>query len=113
MSSTVTLITRISDDRPGEAIAWKSEPDSEVETQGRVEFIDVAPGRGTGVRLTLRYTPPAGLAGRAIAKILQREPNLQARRDLRRFKMLMETGEVATNASPSARKSEIPTQPRI
>jgi uncharacterized membrane protein len=97
----------------GEAIGWKSEPDSQIETQGHVEFIDIAPGRGTGVRLTMRYSPPAGLPGRAIAKILQREPNVQARRDLRRFKMLQETGEIATNASPSARKSESPKQATI
>ena len=46
-------------------------------------------------------TRPRACRARAIAKILQREPNVQARRDLRRFKQLMETGEVATNASPS------------
>ena len=113
LGSSVEVITRITDDHPGEVIAWKSEPDSQVETEGRVDFIEIAPGRGTGVRLTMRYTPPAGLPGRAIAKLLQREPNVQARRDLRRFKMLQETGEVATNASPSARKSETPTQPRV
>ena len=113
LGSTVELVTRITDDRPGEAIGWKSEPESQIETEGHVEFIDVAPGRGTGVRLTMRYTPPAGLAGRAIAKVLQREPNVQARRDLRRFKMLQETGEVATNASPSGRKSDTPTEPRM
>jgi uncharacterized membrane protein len=113
LGSTVELVTSVTEDRPGQAIAWKSAPESEIETDGRVEFFEVAPGRGTGVRLTLRYDPPAGLAGRAIAKILQREPNVQARRDLRRFKMLMETGEIATNASPSARKSETPTQATI
>jgi uncharacterized membrane protein len=113
LGSSVDVITRITDDRPGEAIGWKSEPDSQIETEGRVEFIDIAPGRGTGVRLTMHYTPPAGLPGRAMAKFLQREPNLQARRDLRRFKMLQETGEIATNASPSARKSETPTQAKI
>lgn len=113
LGSSVEVITRITTDRPGEAIGWKSEPDSQIETEGHVEFIDIAPGRGTGVRLTMRYTPPAGLPGRAIAKILQREPNVQARRDLRRFKMLQETGEIATNASPSARKSETPKQATI
>jgi len=113
LGSAVELITRITEDNPGEAIAWKSEPESQVQTEGRVEFLDLAPGRGTAVRLTLKYDPPAGLPGRAIAKILQREPNVQARRDLRRFKMLMETGEVATNASPSARKSETPTEATI
>ncbi len=45
--------------------------------------------------------------------MLQREPGIQARRDLRRFKQLMETGEVTTNASPSARKSENPAQAHI
>lgn len=113
LGSSVEVITRIINDRPGQSIGWKSEPDSQIETEGHVEFIDIAPGRGTGVRLTMRYTPPAGLPGRAIAKVLQREPNVQARRDLRRFKMLQETGEVATNASPSARKSETPKQATI
>jgi uncharacterized membrane protein len=110
--STVELKTRITEDRPGELIAWKSEPESEIETEGRVEFFDVAPGRGTGVRLTMRYDPPGGLAGRAVAKLLQREPNVQARRDLRRFKMLMETGEIATNAGPSGRDVSV-TEPQI
>jgi len=113
LGSTVELITRITEDRPGEAIGWKSEPDSQIETEGLVEFMEISPGRGTAVRLTMRYSPPAGLPGRAIAKLLQREPNVQARRDLRRFKMLQETGEIATNASPSARKSENPRQATI
>jgi uncharacterized membrane protein len=110
--STVDLVTRITDDRPGEAIAWESEPESDIQTKGRVEFFDVAPGRGTGVRLTMRYDPPGGLAGRTIAKVMQREPNVQARRDLRRFKQLIETGEVATNAGPSGRDEPV-TQAKI
>jgi uncharacterized membrane protein len=113
LGATVELVTRITEDRPGEAIGWKSEPESEIQTEGHVEFFDVAPGRGTGVRLTLRYDPPGGLSGRAVAKLLQREPNVQARRDVRRFKMLMETGEIASNASPSARKSETPTEATV
>jgi uncharacterized membrane protein len=65
------------------------------------------------VRLVMRYSPPGGTAGKGLAKLLQREPRIQARRDLRRFKQLMETGEVATNASPSGRATESPTEPRI
>jgi len=113
LGSTVEVITRITEDVPNEMIAWKSEPDSQIQTEGRVELFEVAPGRGTALRLTIKYDPPAGLPGRAVAKVLQREPNAQARRDLRRFKQLLETGEVATNASPSGRKSETPTQPKI
>ena len=108
MGATVQVITRIVEDIPGETIAWISEPDSQIETDGRVEFADAPPGRGTYVRLLIRYKPPAGSLGRAIAKVMQREPNVQARRDLRRFKQLMETGEVATNASPSSRKADNP-----
>ena len=111
--ATVSVKTRIVEDTPGKTIAWVSEPDSQIAHEGRVEFADAPPGRGTYVRLLLRYTPPAGELGRLVAKVLQREPNVQARRDLRRFKQLMETGEVPVNASPSGRKSESPTEARI
>jgi uncharacterized membrane protein len=107
LGATVELVTTMTEDRPGDAIAWKSEPESQIQTEGRVEFVDMAPDRGTGVRLTMKYDAPGGLPGRAIAKILQREPNLQARRDLRRFKQLIETGEIATNAGPSGRQEPV------
>jgi uncharacterized membrane protein len=113
MGATVQVITRIVEDVPGETIAWVSEPESQIETDGRVEFADAPPGRGTYVRLLIRYKPPAGALGRVVAKVMQREPNVQARRDLRRFKQLMETGEIPVNASPSGRKSESPTEARI
>jgi len=111
--TTVDLVTRITEDDPGKAIAWESDQRSDIRTNGRVEFIDAAPGRGTMVRLTMKYDPPGGIVGQGIARLLQREPNVQARRDLRRFKQLMETGEVTTNASPLGRKSETPTESRI
>ena len=107
LGAGVELVTRIVEDTPGEVIAWKSEPESQIESEGRVEFLASPPGRGTAVRLTMRYTPPGGQPGRAVAKLLQREPNVQARRDLRRFKQLMETGEIATNAGPSGRNEPV------
>lgn len=112
LGSSVELVTRVTEEIPGDLIAWKSEPDSQIRTEGRVELFEIAPKRGTAVRLTMIYDPPAGLPGRAIAKILQREPNVQARRDLRRFKQLIETGEVATNAGPSGREEPV-NQPKI
>lgn len=111
--TTVEVVTRLVEDVPGKRLAWESEPDSEIETAGIVELTDAPPERGTYVRLLMSYDPPGGVLGRGIAKLLQREPSLQARRDLRRFKQLMETGEITTNASPSARKSESPTESRI
>ena len=110
---TVELVTTIIEDKPGERLSWESEPESEIDTAGILELTDAPADRGTYVRLLMSYDPPGGAIGRGIAKLLQREPSLQARRDLRRFKQLMETGEVAKNASPSARKSESPTEARI
>lgn len=109
----VELVTSIVEDEPGQRIAWESEEGSDIDTAGVVELTDAPGDRGTYVRLLMSYDPPGGAIGRGIAKLLQREPSLQARRDLRRFKQLMETGEVTTNASPSARKSESPTEARI
>lgn len=110
---TVELITEITHDVPGERIAWRSTPESPIETAGEVMFKDSAPGRGTVVTLVMTYDPPGGAMGKLAAKMFQREPAIQARRDLRRFKQLLETGEVTVNASPSARKFESPTEARI
>ena len=62
-----------------------------------------APGdRGTRVSLRMSYDAPGGPLGRAAAKLSLREPEVQARHDLKRFKMLMETGEIATSAHTRA-----------
>jgi uncharacterized membrane protein len=81
----------------GTSIAWTSSDGADVDNSGRVEFED-AGARGTIVTATINYDPPVGSIGKVIAKMFQREPFIQARRDLRRFKQLMETGEIATNA---------------
>jgi len=94
---TVEWDSVVTDEVDGEYIAWASEPGADVDNSGRVDFRD-AGARGTVVTATLLYDPPAGVVGKLIAKLFQREPAIQARRDLRRFKQLMETGEVATAA---------------
>jgi uncharacterized membrane protein len=107
---TVEWDSIVTDDEPGRLIAWQSVEGADVRNSGRVEFLDAAPGRGTMVRATIAYDPPGGAIGQWIAKILQREPNLQVRRDLRRLKQFLETGEITSSASPSGRKSESPTE---
>jgi len=109
----VTLVNRITRVIPGEAISWQSEPESDIANSGEVRFDDAPGGRGTYVHLILAYEPPGRALGRLGAKLLQREPEVQARRDLHRFKQLMETGEVTTNAGPSARASEHPAKSHI
>jgi uncharacterized membrane protein len=96
------LTSEIVEDTPGERIAWTSSEGSDVDHEGWVEFKDNAFGRGTEVRVFISYDPPAGAIGKLVAKVMQREPRIQARRDLRRFKQLMETGEIPTSKAPDA-----------
>jgi uncharacterized membrane protein len=62
--------------------------------RGWVKFVPAPGGRGTEVRVELRYDPPAGRLGRAVATVLGREPAQEIEGDLRRLKQVMEIGEV-------------------
>jgi len=99
---TVGWDSQITHDEPGSIIAWQSLEGASIRNSGKVEFLESPDGRGTVVRVTLIYDPPAGAVGKLIAKLFQKEPKVQARQDLRRFKQLMETGEVATAQAPRA-----------
>ena len=103
---TVEWDSVIDEDRSNELISWTATPESSIRHAGRVEFRDAPGGRGTQVTATILYDAPAGKFGAILAKLFQREPKVQARRDLRRFKQLMETGEIATaeplDAAPRA-----------
>lgn len=81
-------------------VAWRSLPDSKVINSGEVRFVPIR-GGGTEVHVTLDYAPPAGKAGPVLAKLFGEEPNIQIRDDLRRFKQILETGEISTNAPRS------------
>lgn len=98
---TVEWDSVITEDVAGEALAWESAPGADIRNTGRIEFKDASPGRGTIVTATIVYDPPGGQIGQMIAKLFQREPKMQARRDLRRFKQFLETGEVATASKES------------
>ncbi len=90
--------TRLAREINDELIAWRSTEDSDIDTEGRVTFEDAPGDRGTRVGLIIAYKPKGGTLGDTVAKLMQRSPELQARHDLKRFKMLMETGEIATPA---------------
>ncbi len=90
----------IVEEEPGYLISWATEGDTDVSNTGRIVFIDSPNGRGTIVRATFTYDAPAGALGKLVAKVTQHDPRMQARRALRRFKQLMETGEIANAGSP-------------
>ena len=90
------------EDIPGEVIEWRSTEGASVTNSGRIEFRDSTNGRGTWVTATIAYDPPGGALGKLIATLFMREPKVQARHELRRFKQLMETGEISTSQPHSA-----------
>lgn len=96
MGQTVQVQTRIVTDQPDEVIAWRSVEGSEIDTSGKIMFTDAPAGRGTTVTALIAWNPPFGPLGQIVAKAAGREPAIQARHELKRFKMLMETGEIAT-----------------
>ncbi|WP_119680051.1 SRPBCC family protein [Indioceanicola profundi] len=97
---TVSWEAEVTDDRPDSRIAWRSKPGADVPNWGHVEFRP-APRGGTEVHAVIRYEPPAGMLGRAVAKMLGREPQQQMKDDLARFKRMMETGQGSLHASNS------------
>jgi uncharacterized membrane protein len=87
---------------PNEVIGWRSLPGSDVDNAGSVRFRELPQDRGTEVRVTLKYDPPAGKAGILIAKLFGRDAQAEVREDLRRLKALLEAGEAPTTAGQPA-----------
>ena len=93
------IVTR---DEPGRLIAWETAPGAQVKNHGVVEFRDAPGDLGVEVHATIVYTPPGGALGKLAAELFAMEPGMQAKRDLRRLKMLLESGEIATTQYPDA-----------
>jgi len=91
----------ITADEENRRIEWQSLPGSSVENRGSVEFLRAPGDRGTGVRVVMDYSPPAGQLGKWIAKLFGEEPEQQIWDDLRNFKRVMEVGEVLTTEGQS------------
>jgi uncharacterized membrane protein len=82
------------DEAPGQRIAWRSVGGADVDHEGEVRVVPAPGGRGTEVHVTLRYDLPAGPLGKALARFFGEEPSQHLDDDLRRFKQVVETGEV-------------------
>ena len=87
----------ITEDLPNERIAWRSLPNSDVQTSGSVNFRRDPQGRGTFVSAYVaKYRVPGGPLMSALAALFGKNPEFVVREDVRRFKQLLETGEVPT-----------------
>ena len=94
--STVAWDADVINDKPDELIAWHSLAGGDVDTAGSVRFLDAPAGRGTEVKVSMTYVPPGGKLGAVVAKLFGKSGEAQVRDDLRRFKQLMEAGEIPT-----------------
>jgi uncharacterized membrane protein len=93
---TIEWDAEIVNDVAGSLIAWKTVGDPDVAHAGSVHFRPAAGGRGTEVRVVLDYEPPGAALFTQAAKLLGHAPDMLVHEELRRFKQLMETGEIAS-----------------
>lgn len=84
-------------DVPNEVITWRTLENSDVDHAGAVRFERAAGGRGTIVKVNIEYLPVGGVIGATVAKLFGEEPEQQLDDDLRRFKQVMEVGEVVVS----------------
>lgn len=83
-------------DRPNEVLAWRSLEGSQVDTAGSVRFEESANGRGTNVVISLKYNPPGGQLTDYLASWFGSDLQSVIEDDMRKFKSLMEAGEIPT-----------------
>jgi uncharacterized membrane protein len=103
---TVEWDAEIVNEIPNELIGWRTLDGADVVSAGSVRFKPAPGDRGTEIRVRLQYEPPAGKVGATVAWLLGHEPSQTIRDDLRRFKALVEAGEVpTTKGQPRGRQS--------
>jgi uncharacterized membrane protein len=109
---TVEWDAEMIEDQPNALIAWRSLEGSDIDNSGRVRFERATGGRGTLVRVELKYAPPGGVVSAKLAKLFGKEPGQEIDHDLRAFKQVMETGEVA-KSDASIHRGMHPAQPSV
>jgi uncharacterized membrane protein len=81
-------------------LAWKSEPDAEIENSGSVR-LEPSNG-GTRVTVELSYSVPGGVLGDALATMMGRHPEQELENDLNRMKEFIESSASPADNSPPA-----------
>lgn len=96
LGGSVEWDAEIIEERENAFISWASVEGADIDNSGFVRFQKAPGNRGTEVKVVIEYFPPGGALAATFAKIFGEEPEQQIGDDLRRFKMLMEAGEIAT-----------------
>ena len=104
---TVEWDAEIVEEVPGRSIHWRTIGEPDVRHGGQVEFHPASGNRGTVAVIHLAYEAPAGRPARRSPKSSAKTRKRKMREDLRRFKRLLETGEIpTTEGQPSGRDDE-------
>ena len=94
--------TEIVEDRAPEVLRWRSMPNAMLQSEGSVTMRPAPRDRGTELKLELVYYPPGARLGAAAARLINFVTGLRIEQDLRRFKQMAETGEIATTEGQPA-----------
>jgi uncharacterized membrane protein len=85
---------------PLQLLEWRAAGGSEIRHEGSVRFEISSNGRrGTRVTVRLRYFPPAGAFGHAVAALFGADPKSEMDADLMRMKAMIETGRAPHDAA--------------
>ena len=95
------------EEKEDEMLSWRSLPGSEVDNAGSVWFTPVPGGKGTMVRVELKYVPPAGKLGVLAAKLFGRDAEAEIEEDLSRLKKLLEGGAADIRDEQPARRKKV------
>lgn len=113
LGSSATWEAEIVEDVEEQVVAWQSVPGSTIDNSGEVRLMPAPGDRGTELHVLLRYELPAGAVGAALAKLFGDDPVQQVKDDLRRFKQVMETGQVVrSDGAPSGTDARLQPKQR-
>jgi uncharacterized membrane protein len=98
---TLEWDARLIEDKPGQMLSWQSLEGADMDNAGSVWFTPATGGRGTVVKVSMKYSPPGGKLGAMIAKLFGDNAEKQMSEDLFRLKSLLETGESPTTEGQS------------
>jgi uncharacterized membrane protein len=107
---TVEWDAEIIEDTPNESIVWRSLEGADVDNSGAVRFKPAPGDRGTEIVLEMNFRPPGGAIGAKLGRLFDTVPRTQMGNDLRRFKQVMELGEVV-HSDDSIIKGPNPARP--
>ena len=109
IAGKLTWQATLTEDIPGQVIAWESKPGFSVQTRGRVVFTR-APGRdATEVRVEMEL---GGMGKKPTKTFARLFGTPEVKGDMRRLKQVLETGEVL-RSDATAHEGKHPAQPAL